>query len=356
VVPGHPSHPFQNCMAIGLEESYDTNLGSYGAVVTANTAEDQEVPDYIAVSGETQPASAEQGDNRWALHKILLCQPSYQTPPQHYSRQMQQTTIFCLWNVILLGFSLSDSRLAVPVPLCGVEGTVPDAPSNPSMREGIVGESGFQVRRARNQACVLSEENGLASAPYLLIVISPVASVVAPNLAVVNDPASNQVDVEAGCGRTTRVGRDPDWENAHACSRTPTPDDAYAYSPPGYQRVCARASACEAKVERACGVSSRAARMSSLRLGGDCGRSPAWTSCGNRGWARHFDSSGVSLTMVSAGCFVLACQSLACPAAPGLCCVPAPPPSNPSAEIVKPSVCGPGCVRAASRGRGRPAS
>jgi hypothetical protein len=261
-------------MATVLEGSCDKNLEICGVVGTANTAEDQVVPGYIAVSGETQHASAEQVDNRGAFHNILLFHPSSRTPPRRSSRQTQQPMIFCLESVIFLGLCLSDSRLVVPDPLCGGAGTALDGPSNPSVRAAIAGENDLRVRRVQNPTFVPSEENAPASGPYLWTVISHVAFEVA-NPAVVIDPTSNQVDDEDGRGRRTRDGRAQHWENVHACSRPRSPDGACVGSPLGYQCVCDRSNAFAARPERACDVSSRGARTWSRPPVGDCARTPA---------------------------------------------------------------------------------
>lgn len=276
------------------------NLASYEVAATVNTAWDQEVPGYIAVSGETQLASAEQDGNRGALHSILLYHPSSRTRRLCSYRQTQQPMIVYLVSVIFLGVYPIDSRPVIPVHLCGIEETTLYVPSNLSVRAVIVGGIGRCLRRVQNPTSFLSEENALASEPYLLIAICPAASGVA-KLAAVIDPVSTGGDAEDGYGRKNRADRDQDRENVHACSRTQSLDGACVCSPHGNQGVCVRASACAAKVERACGASSRGARTSSRLPVKGCAMTPAWTSCDAHDWERRFYSSGASLTMGSAG-------------------------------------------------------
>lgn len=235
-------------------------------------------------------------------------------------------------------------------PLCDVEETILAGSWNP-----FVLESDLHARTAQSSTSVLFGGNGLSSGLYLLSEISHAVFVIALGFSVVIDRISNQLGAEDGPGKGTGDVRVQNWENVHACSRNQTRGYTCVYSPPENRCACGRASACEAGVGRERDVSSRGGRTSSLTIVVGF-ETLSWTSCNTHGWARRFDSSGVSLMMVSPSCSVSTCQSLACPATLGLCCVPAPPPSNPSAEIVKPSVCGPDFVRAGALGRGRPAS
>jgi hypothetical protein len=256
------------------------SLASYEVVATVNTAWHR-VPGYIAVSGGTQPASAAQDGNRGALHSILLYHPSSRTRRLCSFPQTQQPMIVYLGTVIF-GVYSSDSRLAAPARLCGVEGTTLCVPSNLSVHAVIVGGSGYRLRTVQNQTSFLSEENTPASEPYLLIVICPAAFRVVKPAAVI-DQASTLGDAEDGRDRKSRAGRGQDWENVHACSRTRSPDGACVCSPLGNQGVCVRANACAAKVERAYGASSRGARTSSRLPVKGCARTPAWTSCDAHG-------------------------------------------------------------------------
>lgn len=78
---GHPNYSFLNYTVTAPEESSDKNLESYDAVETASTVEDQALLDYIAVSGETQLASAGLGCSLVARHNSLFL-PSYQESPR----------------------------------------------------------------------------------------------------------------------------------------------------------------------------------------------------------------------------------------------------------------------------------
>lgn len=80
----YSNYSFQDDMANVLGESYDMNLVSCDVAGIVSIVEGRALLGYIAVLGETQPASAEQGDTHGALHNILLYPPSFQTPPQRY--------------------------------------------------------------------------------------------------------------------------------------------------------------------------------------------------------------------------------------------------------------------------------
>lgn len=82
-VADYSNYSFQDDMANLLGESYDMNLVSCGAGIVSIVG-GRALLGYIAVLGETQPASAEQGDIHGALHNILLYPPSFQILPQRY--------------------------------------------------------------------------------------------------------------------------------------------------------------------------------------------------------------------------------------------------------------------------------